>query len=522
MRFSLSDDVTSLSETEFVEEAQKPFQFSNNRIKINKAVIIAAGNGSRLNGYQNHRPKPLLNVAGLPLLKRVILSGKRNGVTEFVIVIGYQAERIRQSIHPDELGVKITWVVNKEWKRQNGVSVLKAEKYVTGNFFLFMSDHIFDYRILEEITYPRLGNDYAAMLCVDSDLNRVNDINDATKVYTRDERLLRIGKNLDTYNAIDIGIFVCTPKIFDALRESQAAGDESLSGGIRVLADRGEMATVDIGDRVWQDVDTISDVRYAEKLLLHATRSPKDGIIARTINRPISNFISKWLVKTPFTPNQLSFLNFLLTLFVAWLVAGGRPVNTIIGGFLFQFASIFDGCDGEVATLKLKDSRQGAMFDTIMDYLSYIVFIIGVTIGAYHTTHNSWMWVFMAGIVIFVVIAVKFGLKYLGNDSGSMKDFAHEMNQMKHENHQKWYLKFFSALHHIGRRDMFSFLTMLIMFSGSIVLYYWMMIGAVLLMCLGITLSALYFMSTRSRSEAPPGKSDLILQNGIPVPEEQI
>ncbi len=521
MRLSLSDDVNSLDETEFAEQEQMPFQVSNINIRITRAVIIAAGNGSRLNGFQNHRPKPLLNVGGLPLLKRVILSAKRIGVTEFVIVIGYQAHQIRQSINSEELGVKITWVVNKDWKKQNGVSVLKAEKYITGNFFLFMSDHIFDYRILEKIKEPDLGDD-SAMLCVDYALDRVNDINDATKVYTRGERLLDLGKNLDYYNAIDIGIFVCTPRIFDALRESQAGGDESLSGGIRVLARRGEMATVDIGDMVWQDVDTISDVRYAEKLLLHATRSPKDGIIARAINRPISNFISKWLVKTPVTPNQLSLLNFLLTLVVAWLVAGGKPVNTIIGGFLFQFASIFDGCDGEVATLKLMDSKQGAMFDTIMDYLSYIVFIIGVTMGAYHITHNNWMWVFMAGIVVFVIIAVRFGLQYLGKDSGSMKDFAHEMNQMKHGKHQKWYLKFFSALHHIGRRDMFSFLTMLIMLSGSIVLYYWMMIGAVLLMCLGITISALYFMSTRGRSEATTGNSNLILQNSIPVPEEQI
>ncbi|RMG63158.1 MAG: hypothetical protein D6715_11555, partial [Calditrichaeota bacterium] len=90
---------------------------------IKKAVIIAAGKGSRLNGFQNHRPKPLLELGGLSLIERVILSAKRNGIKEFVIVIGYQGDRIKEAIEQKDLGVKITWVYNDEWNRPNGVSV---------------------------------------------------------------------------------------------------------------------------------------------------------------------------------------------------------------------------------------------------------------------------------------------------------------------------------------------------------------------------------------------------------------
>ena len=163
---------------------------------IKKAVIIAAGNGSRLQGYQNGRPKPLLKVGGVHLLERVIRSAKKVGVTEFVIVIGYQAARIRKTITARKLGVKMTWVRNIDWRQPNGVSVLKAERYVDEKFFLCMSDHIFDYKILDKIKEVDLGQD-AGMLCVDCNLTRVPNLDDATKVRTNDSRLVDLNKSLN-------------------------------------------------------------------------------------------------------------------------------------------------------------------------------------------------------------------------------------------------------------------------------------------------------------------------------------
>ncbi|HEX9652635.1 MAG TPA: NTP transferase domain-containing protein, partial [bacterium] len=131
---------------------------------VTKAVIIAAGNGSRLQGYQNHCPKPLLKVGGIPLIQRVIVAAKKNGVTDFVIVLGYQAARIRKRINAKKLGVRITWVRNLDWRKPNGVSLLKAEKYVNGRFFLFMADHVFDPKILKKLESVSLAKD-SGLLC---------------------------------------------------------------------------------------------------------------------------------------------------------------------------------------------------------------------------------------------------------------------------------------------------------------------------------------------------------------------
>lgn len=463
--------------------------------KITKAVIIAAGNGSRLQGYQNGCPKPLVKVGGMPLLQRVILSAKKIGVQEFVIVIGYQAARIRKTINARKLGVKITWVRNLDWKKPNGVSVLKAEKYVDDKFLLFMSDHVFDLNILKRVKDFNLGED-GGVLCVDYALNRVQNLDDATKVRTEDNRLINLGKSLTDFNAIDVGIFICTPSLFDALRQSQELGDETLSGGIRVLAQHGKMATFNIENAFWQDVDTIPDIHYAEKLLLRSTRSRNDGVIARIINRRISNRISKWLIKTPITPNQISIFNLLLSFFIAWLVAAGKPVNTIIGGILFQLASIIDGCDGEVALIKLKDSKSGAFIDTITDHLSYVAFIIGVTIGAYNASGNPVIFVVTGLALLLLFFALKFGLQYIRKKgSGSLKELDKDIAALNHEKQKVWYLKLFGSVHQLGRRDMFSFAAFLVMLSGNIVLFYWLLISAVFLMGLGISISAASMLS---------------------------
>ncbi len=494
MELNLRDEMILSEAITLDDETLRNNKHINSQSNITKAVIVAAGNGSRLNGYQKNLPKPLVTVGGIPLLKRVILSAKKTGVTEFFVVIGYQAEKIKASISEEELGVKINWIYNHEWKRQNGVSALKAEEFVDDKFFLFMSDHVFDVNILKRIQKHELNGD-SGVLCVDYDTDRVHDLEDATKVHTKNDRLINLSKELTAFNAIDIGIFVCTPHLFNALRESQAEGDESLSGGIRVLAREGKMSTFDIGDAFWQDVDTVSDIKYAEKLLLHSTRSKNDGIIAKTINRRISNRISKWLLKMSITPNQISFFNLFFSIFTAWILSAGKPLNTIIGGILFQLSSIIDGCDGEVAVIKHKDSKRGAMIDTITDQLSYIAFIIGVTVGTYRATQNELVFAITGGLILFLLFALKFGLQYIKKqDSGSLKDLNKAMASFNKKPGQVWYLKLISFLTPIGRRDMFSFLTFLIMLGGNIAVYYWLMTSSLLVMCIGILVSALYML----------------------------
>jgi choline kinase len=90
---------------------------------------------------------------------------------------------------------------------------------------------------------------------------------EATKVRLDGDRVTAIGKSLYPYDALDTGLFVCDPIIFDALEASCAAGDSTLSGGVRRLAERRLVRGITISNARWYDIDTIDDLTAAEHLL---------------------------------------------------------------------------------------------------------------------------------------------------------------------------------------------------------------------------------------------------------------
>jgi 1L-myo-inositol 1-phosphate cytidylyltransferase len=88
-----------------------------------------------------------------------------------------------------------------------------------------------------------------------------------TRVMCSNDRIVNIGKVIREFNAIDTGVFLCTPVIFDALQASQAAGDDSISGAMNVLAGQDKARVFDIQDRLWLDVDDPATLDRAEALL---------------------------------------------------------------------------------------------------------------------------------------------------------------------------------------------------------------------------------------------------------------
>ena len=96
-----------------------------------KALIIAAGKGSRLKSLTIVEPKPLIQLLGLSLIERIILTARQAGIDEFVIVIGYLEGKIKDKLGDGKrYGVKITYIENLEWQRGNGVSVLKVKEFL--------------------------------------------------------------------------------------------------------------------------------------------------------------------------------------------------------------------------------------------------------------------------------------------------------------------------------------------------------------------------------------------------------
>jgi len=234
-----------------------------------KALIIAAGRGERFRPFTDENPKPLIPLLGRSLIERVILAIKEAGIKDIIIVIGYLGEKLKDFLEDgSKYGVRIEYVENKDWHLGNGVSVYKAKDLIDGRFILLMSDHVFNPKILCELKKYEIDND-ECVLCVDTHMRYVYDIDDATKVLVNGDRIFKIGKELRDYNGVDMGMFLCSPIIFEALDRSIRKGGYSLTEAVRELANKGKMKAYCFVDEdyYWMDIDTPRMEKIAEEIL---------------------------------------------------------------------------------------------------------------------------------------------------------------------------------------------------------------------------------------------------------------
>ena len=236
-------------------------------VPVRDAVVLAAGNGDR---FQNgtRQSKLLQPVLGQPLIIRTLVTAAEAGIDAFEIVIGYQAETVKAAIERDApLGVTLHFTYNPEWHLENGVSVLSVrERFRDRRFALLMGDHLFQAPVLAALLRMPVSSG-ESILAIDGRPTSPEIAAEATKVQLDGDRITAIGKDLDTHDALDTGLFVCSPLLFGELAAARAAGDTTLSGGIRRLAARGLMRGADVGTAAWHDIDTVADLAAAETLL---------------------------------------------------------------------------------------------------------------------------------------------------------------------------------------------------------------------------------------------------------------
>ena len=355
------------------------------------ALILAAGLGSRLYPHTK-TPKPLTNVLGLTLAERVVCTLRDAGIQRFLVTLGHEAKTVRE--HFSEIarrrGVTIDFVDAKNWKRGNGASALAAKGH-TGQipFFLVMSDHLFDPKIARALAGdpPAPGE---IRLAVDREKDGIFDLNDVTRVKISDERIKEIDKTLDVWDAVDTGVMLCTSGLFEGLERVEAMNKHGLSDGLRELAGEGRARTVDVTGLSWLDVDTPEALAEAERRLMRDQgRKTRDGPVARHLNRLVSRWLSRILVRTAVTPNQISLVSWVLSCVAAGLMAFGGYPALAIGGVLAQLASIIDGCDGEIARLKHSQSAFGGWFDAVLDRYADAILLFGLMWHEFAATGTS-------------------------------------------------------------------------------------------------------------------------------------
>lgn len=243
-------------------------------------------------------------------------------------------------------------------------------------------------------------------------------------------------------------------------------------------------------------LDQASDVARAEQRLFDALRKPfgrgADGVAAYYINRPISLQISRLLVRSPLTPNHITFLGLLLGLVAALFVARGELLAFAVGGILLQASSIIDGVDGELARVRLTMSRSGEWFDTVADDVVNISFIVALGYGcSLYSGANAF-----TSIAIVTASLLAFACFVLYRELIRSGVASH--------NHVKWAFEGDSnpgilrkaaiVFSYLAKRDLYTLIVALLLIVGTPTLAYFVMVGGAQVLFLMMAGQKLLFM----------------------------
>jgi NDP-sugar pyrophosphorylase family protein len=240
--------------------------------EINTAVLLAAGRGKRLGALTADTPKPLLDIAGAPLISHIVdvLAGEGARLTNFIVVTGYLSEQIEQwaKIYQRENPrIKITTIRQPELNGTGG-AMLAAKTYLAGRpRFVFGWGDI----LMDRANYPRFvhharDDDYDLLLA----MNRVKDPFRGAAVYVdahmRVERLdEKPAPGTATTQWNNAGLFATGQIIFDYLARltPSARGELELPAAItQMIADGRIVRAVDMRG-FWSDVGTPEDLDAA-------------------------------------------------------------------------------------------------------------------------------------------------------------------------------------------------------------------------------------------------------------------
>lgn len=239
-----------------------------------KAIILAAGIGSRIRPLTDNTPKSLLKIGDITILEMMISHIRDCGIDEIIFVTGYLEDKIKAYVTKRFPDVKSFFVTNENYKETNtGFSLLLAQKFVQDcDFVKFDADVVFDKDILTQL----IDCPYENVFCIDKNIHlNAEEI----KVLVDDEdKILKIGKTIDPQKAIgeSIGIEKIGKKMaqllfqeLELMMKDKKNHQEYYEGAYEKLIEKGEFFyALDITGSKWVEIDTHEDFETAHELFI--------------------------------------------------------------------------------------------------------------------------------------------------------------------------------------------------------------------------------------------------------------
>jgi len=235
-----------------------------------KAIILSAGQGSRLGHLTDDRPKCLIDFGGRTLLDRQLDALEANGVQEAVVVTGFHDELVERAISARTGGPKVTTVFNPFYKvADNTGSLYMAREVLSGECLVWNGDTLVSHALMAKVVANQRSG-----ICVTIDRKPSYD-DDDMKVVEDGGRLKAIGKRIsDGVNAESIGLLAFRSGGAEQFREAIEAAMRTSEGTtiwylrvINHIAQSSDVWTLDINGEEWGEVDFPPDVEAAQELV---------------------------------------------------------------------------------------------------------------------------------------------------------------------------------------------------------------------------------------------------------------
>jgi len=248
-----------------------------------KAVILAAGEGVRLQPITSTRPKHLIRVGGRTILERCLESLKASGIDEMLIVVHYMGDMIRQYFGDGQkLGVKIDYAEQKA-PVGTGDAAGVAEPHVKDEFLLVYGDLLFTGEAVRSVLDAHQKEKPAATMAV-IPVDRPE--NYGIVELERDRYVKRIVEKPSRQDAptnlANAGIYVFSPEIFESIRAISASsrGEWEITDAISLmLKQQKALLAVRLSREDWFDIGRPWDLLEANAWALAKTKHKVAGLV---------------------------------------------------------------------------------------------------------------------------------------------------------------------------------------------------------------------------------------------------
>lgn len=339
--------------------------------------------------------------AGMPLIKRTVLSAQKGGIREFIIVTGEgEADaRLRATLSGDS---RINSTIH--WHGPDDGDISDTVKDSAGDSVIIIkAESVFDPGIIRKICQPETdgmaariavrdltGGDQPGRCTVKLDGDNVVDCRPRVSDYMASDSMTKITKENRTLpHPEDIrytqtaGLILTRPDLCKDVAAKALDRGSNMCDIVDALLHTGNVKAVDVTGQLCMEITSPETMAESKERLFGFLGLVGDSPFSTYVSRKFSRLVSGVLVRYSITPNQITLVSFFIALAACWFYLQGGYRYSVLGALILYVSILFDLADGEVARLKFTSSKYGALLDSICDSIVGSVVLFCIALAAH-------------------------------------------------------------------------------------------------------------------------------------------